>query len=186
MTLAGWFLPLLRPTLRRYAGSLRVRSSLQFFIYSQPLAVRRTPFLPHAGPHMACLRISRDRILILTLAGCLFVALALGLRDAARSTTGETLSSLHVMALGSWASAVFRLAEARPLTTLAPLALPPETIFTLYDSGADKDDSSANPLPILGTSILPEVVGCTGWNGSTDANFWPFRYLTRPQFLKRV
>ena len=147
MTLAGWFLPLLWSTMRLYAGSLQVWSRPQYLIHGQSLAVRCdfSPF--HSRPRVGCPRVPHGWILILALVECLFAVLALGLPDAARSVRGEALSPLRFMPLGWGASAALRLTEARPLTTLTPLASPPEVILTLHDS-----DKETRRLPSGGPS----------------------------------
>jgi hypothetical protein len=186
MTLARWFLPLLWSTIRFYTGSLQVWSSSQYLRCGQLLAVRRDFSPSHSRPSVACPILPDGRILILALVGRLFAVLALGPQNAASSVTGEVISPLPTIALGSGASPVLRLAEARPLTTRAPLACPPEAIFTTDDSNVDNDDSMANPLLTLRAHVFPLALDCRRWNGSTHTNSWPFRLLTRSQLLKRL
>lgn len=172
MTLAKKFLPLLWPTIRLYAGSLRVCSRPQYRRHGQPLAVRHNFPQSHARLRVACPRIPHSRVLILALVGCFFGIL--------------TLSLPHAIALWLGASSAISHPGVHPLTYAARPAVPSDERCTQHDYDVDYDESLATLLLTSGAHVFPQALRFLGFDGSPHTCSWPIHYLARPQRLTRL
>jgi hypothetical protein len=122
----------------------------------------------------------------LAVVGCFLSILALSLPEAASLVTGEMVSLLRVVALGSGASPVLSRSAEHPLTTAAHLASSPDESFATDDYDMADDDSSDMSLLVLNAHVLPPTAVCRGFNASTHSCLWPTHYLERPQLLTRL
>jgi hypothetical protein len=122
----------------------------------------------------------------LAVAGCFLLILALGLPEAASLATGEMMSLLRVVALGSGAYPILSRSAEHPVTTVTHLASSPDESFTADDYDMADDDASDMSLLVLKAHVLPPTAVCRGFNASTHACLWPTHYLERPQLLTRL
>jgi hypothetical protein len=177
--------PLLYAVVRSSMRVLPLWRRAQHLTHGQPLTVRR--YVPRYGPRhsVAFPGTPRRMVRSLAVAGCFLLILALGLPEAASLATGEMVSLLRGVALGSGASPVLSRAAEHPLTTTAHLASPPAESFTTDDYDMAADSSDMSPL-VLKAHVLPRTAVCSGCNASRHCCLWPTHYLERPQLLTRL
>jgi hypothetical protein len=121
----------------------------------------------------------------LLLVGCVVSALALNLPQAMSPMTGEVVSLLHRLSLGSGAFPICTRAEECLARTAARLAAPAEARCTRADY--DWDDDASDILPRLASAhVFPSDTVSGGCNALTHADAWPTHYLVRPQRLSRL